>query len=133
MKRTEDIELMELEELESAALENDIAIPPALEDRIKATLAAKSAFENKTKRTSFRWAPYAAVAVAASLAAVAILPRINHDKLKDTYDDPYLAYAQVEATFQKISEKMAAGVALAGKAEETADKSLEIIQKITEK
>ena len=133
MKRMEDIEKMEVEELESAALENDIPIPSGLEDRIKATLAAKSALEMRQERTSFRWAPYAALAVAASLAAFALLPRINRDNLKDTYDDPYLAYAQVEATFQKISEKMAAGVNLAGKAGETADETLEIIQKITEK
>lgn len=133
MKRIEDIENMEPEELESAALENDISLPSGLEDRIKATLAAKSALENRQERSSFRWAPYASLAVAASLAAVAILPRINRDTLKDTYDDPYLAYAQVEATFQKISEKMAAGVNLAGKAGETAEKTLEIINNISEK
>ncbi|MCR5709290.1 MAG: hypothetical protein K6G79_02280 [Bacteroidales bacterium] len=133
MKRIEDIENMEPDELESASLENDIPIPSGLEDRIKAALAAKSALEHRQERSSFRWAPYTALAVAASLAAVALLPGIHRDNLKDTYDDPYLAYAQVEATFQKISEKMAAGVNLADKAGETAEKTIEIIKKISEK
>ena len=133
MKRIEDIEKMGLEALESAALAHNESIPSGLEDRIKAVLAAKSVHEDKPERSSFRWAPYAAIAAAASLAVVAILPKSNRNNLKDTYDDPYLAYAQVEATFQKISEKMAAGVNLAGKAGETADKTLEIIHKITEK
>ncbi len=133
MKRIEDIEKMEPEELESAALESDVSVPIGLEDRIKASLAARAVQEAHPKPVSIRWAPYAALAVAASLAAIAIIPR-NHDpKLRDSFDDPYLAYAQVEATFQTISNKMAAGVDLAAKAGETADKTVEIINKVTEK
>ena len=71
--------------------------------------------------------------MAASLAALAILPKHAGDSIPDTFDDPYLAYAQVEATFQLISDKMATGVDLAAKAGETADKTVEIIQKVTEK
>ena len=132
MKRIEDIEKMGLEEMESAALEKDLPVPPGLEARIKAALAAKSAFEKKQEHSPFRWVPYAAVAVAASLAVFAILPKNDKDPLQDTYDNPYLAYAQLEATFRKISEKMADGVNLAGKAGETANKSMEIVNKITE-
>ena len=133
MKRIEDIEIMEADELESAALENDIPVPSGLEDRIKAVLAAKSSLRTRQEESSLRWVPYAAFAVAASLAVLAILPKDGRDILKDTYDNPYLAYEQVEATFQRISEKMNAGVTLAGKAGETADKAIEIVNKITEK
>ena len=73
-----------------------------------------------------------AIAVAASLAAVTLIPKYHADNLTDTFDDPYLAYAQVEATFQKIADKMAAGVDLAARAGETAEKTVEIIQKVTE-
>ena len=75
---------------------------------------------------------FAAIAVAASLAAVTLIPKYHADNLTDTFDDPYLAYAQVEATFQKIADKMAAGVDLAARAGETAEKTVEIIQKVTE-
>ena len=43
MKRIEDIERMEPDELESAAMAEDVQVPRGLEDRIKASLAAKAA------------------------------------------------------------------------------------------
>jgi len=132
MKRIEDIEQMELDELESAALEQDAPVPSGLEDRILASLAAKAIVEASPKPAPARWVPYAAFAFAASLAAVAIIYRSSSNRLTDTFDDPYLAYAQVEATFQKISEKMATGAHLAAKAGETAEKSVEIINKFSE-
>lgn len=132
MKRIEDIELMQPEELESAALGEEIKVPAGLEERILDAIAAKEALRPKAslrrEASPLRWVPYAALAVAAGLAAVAIIPR--GDRLQDTFDDPYLAYAQVEATFQKISDKMAIGVGLAEKAGQTADKPMEIINKI---
>jgi len=131
MKRIEDIEQMELDELESAALEQKAPVPSGLEDRILASLAAKAIVEASPKPAPARWVPYAAFAFAASLAAVAIY-RSSSNRLTDTFDDPYLAYAQVEATFQKISEKMATGAHLAAKAGETAEKSVEIINKFSE-
>lgn len=132
MKRIEDIENMELDELESAALQEDAPVPAGLEDRIMASLAAKAVLRQKEQRAVAGWIPYAAVAFAAALAAFAIIPRSGTGKLKDTFDDPYLAYAQVEATFQRISDKMAVGVELAAKADETAEKTVEIINKLSE-
>lgn len=132
MKKIEDIESMQPEELESAALGDEIKVPAGLEERILDAIAAKEALRPKAslrrEASPLRWVPYAALAVAAGLAAVAIIPR--RDRLRDTFDDPYLAYAQVEATFQKISDKMAVGVGLAEKAGQTADKPMEIINKI---
>ena len=131
MKRIEDIEIMEPEELESASVESNVAVPSGLQDRIKAALAAKSALQEQQPARSFRWVPYTAVAVAASMALVAVLSVDKHTP-KDTFDNPYLAYKQVEATFGSISEKMSAGALLAGKAEEAADKAIKIVDKITE-
>ena len=128
MKRIQDIEKLQEEELEMAALGEDITIPAGLEERIKAAIAAKEAV--KPKAEPVRWIPYAALAVAAGFAAVAIIRHNGSGKLQDTFDDPYLAYAQVEATFQKISDKMAIGVGVAAKAEQTAEKPMEIINKI---
>ncbi|MBR3074692.1 MAG: hypothetical protein IKH11_02910 [Bacteroidales bacterium] len=128
MKRIQDIEILQDEELEMAALKEDIAIPAGLEERVKAAIAAKETI--KPKAGPVRWIPYAAFAVAAGIAAVAIIQHNGYGKLQDTYDDPYLAYAQVEATFQKISDKMAIGVDMAAKAEQAAEKPMEIINKI---
>ena len=132
MKRIEDIEIMEPEELESAALEENAPVPSGLENHILASIAAKAILEEKTKQAKYGWGPYALLAVAASIAAVAIITRSSANKLTDTFDDPYIAYAKVEETFQIISDKMATGVHLAAKAGETADKAVEIINKISE-
>ena len=123
---------MELEELEAAALENGAPVPAGLEDRILASIAAKELVESQPRTAPAAWLPYAALAVAAALAALVIIPRSNSHRLTDTFDDPYLAYAQVEATFNRISDKMATGVDLAAKAGETADKTVELINKIAE-
>lgn len=128
MKRIQDIEKMQEEELEMAALGEDITIPAGLEERIKAAIAAKETV--KPEARPVRWIPYAALAVAAGLAAVVLIHHDGSGKLQDTFEDPYLAYAQVEATFQKISDKMAIGVDIAAKAEQTAEKPMEIINKI---
>lgn len=128
MKRIQDIEKLQEEELEMAALGEDITIPAGLEERIKAAIAAKETV--KPKAVPVRWIPYAALAVAAGLAAVVLIHHDGSGKLQDTFEDPYLAYAQVEATFQKISDKMAIGVDIAAKAEQTAEKPMEIINKI---
>ena len=119
---------MQEEELEMAALGEDITIPAGLEERIKAAIAAKETV--KPEARPVRWIPYAALAVAAGLAAVVLIHHDGSGKLQDTFEDPYLAYAQVEATFQKISDKMAIGVDIAAKAEQTAEKPMEIINKI---
>ena len=132
MKRIEDIENMELDELESAALQEDVSVPAGLEDRIMASLAAKGILQEREEKAKAAWVPYAAVAFAAAIAALAVIPRSSTGRLKDTFDDPYLAYAQVEATFQRISDKMAAGVEAAAKADETAEKTIGIINKLSE-
>lgn len=128
MKRIQDIEKLQEDELEMAALGEDITIPAGLEERIKAAIAAKETA--KPEARPVRWMPYAALAVAAGIAAVVAVQHNAAGKLQDTFDDPYLAYAQVEATFQTISDKMALGVDLAAKAGQTAGKPMEIINKI---
>jgi hypothetical protein len=128
MKRIQDIEKLQEEELEMAALGEDITIPAGLEERIKAAIAAKETV--KPEARPVRWIPYAALAVAAGLAAVVLIHHDGSGKLQDTFEDPYLAYAQVEATFQIISDKMAIGVDMAAKAEQTAEKPMEIINNI---
>ena len=128
MKRIQDIEKLQEDELEMAALGEDITIPAGLEERIKAAIAAKETV--KPEARPVRWIPYAALAVAAGLAAVVLIHHDGSGKLQDTFEDPYLAYAQVEATFQIISDKMAIGVDMAAKAEQAAEKPMEIINKI---
>ena len=128
MKSIQEIEALHEEELEMAALGENVKIPSGLEEHIKAAIAAKESV--KPKAQPVRWLPYAVLAVAAGLAAVVAIQHNGTGRPQDTFDDPYLAYAQVEATFQTISDKMAFGVDMAAKAEQTAEKPMEIINKI---
>ena len=88
-----------------------------LEDRLEAAvLAAAVVEEGKRKRavlrTALRWSvPVFAAAALALLLAVPSRP-------KDTFNDPALAYAEVERTFAFISQKIDKGAEIAAKAEE---------------
>ena len=132
MKRIEDIEMMEPEQLEEAALKENIPVPEGLKESILSAIAANEAIKENAPVKRLQWAPYAAFAAAAAVAAAVVIPQHGEPQLRDTFEDPYLAYAQVEATFQKISDKMAFGVNLASKAGETAEKPIQIIKNITE-
>lgn len=131
MKRIEDIEQWSPDQLEAAAGNEEIPVPEGLRKRIEQTLLVKEIAGKSPPDGRAARLPYAALA-AASLAAVALVPRYRERALRDTFDDPYLAYAQVEATFQTISDKMAKGLDLAAKAGENAEKPVEILKNITE-
>lgn len=109
----------------------DIHVPEGLKDRIMARLAAESIIEESARKRSPL--PYIAVAAAAAVAAIVVAIPHRGPAIKDTYSDPYLAYAKVEETFNTISNKMAAGISLAGEAADAAGKPAEIIHKINSK
>lgn len=129
MKRIEDIINKDYEELVEASREVDV--PEGLEERLSAAIAAHEAtrVEPKIKdRRLIRWLPYSAAAAAAVAAVVIGLNMANRPK--DTFDDPYLAYAQVEAAFRTISDKMSIGVDYAVEARELSEKPASIMNKI---
>ena len=75
--------------------------------------------EQQAKKTSgrklVRWIPYAGIAAAIIVVVLAIG---NKDReLIDTFDDPALAYAQVEDAFNQISSKMARGIEIASESD----------------
>ena len=99
MKRIEDIENLSLEELEKAAA--GVSVPDGLADRLKASLAAETLLQDDRKRHIWRNSVVASLALAAAIAVGVFVFRPAEPK--DTFDDPLLAYAQVEETFQYIS------------------------------
>ena len=131
MKSIEELEKLEWEELEKAALQEPAPIPEGLQQRIAQALAADTAArEVQAHRFPVRTVSFTALAAAAALAAVLIIPSLGKSEPKDTFDDPYLAYAEVERVFQSISDKMATGVDIAREAKPVADKTLNVLDKI---
>lgn len=128
MKTLEEIENLSLEELERKALEAPVTIPDGLEKRLRHTLAAREIAEAARPRPVPRFVPFAVAAVAA--AAIVLLPQRGP---KDSFDDPRLAYAEVEKAFQTISDKMSAGVDLAREAGSAAELPKTILNKTQSK
>ena len=125
MKTLEEIENLSLEELEQKAAETAAPVPDGLERRLRQALAARELAEATRPRPA-RWIPYASLAVAAAAAALVVLPQRGP---KDTFDDPRLAYAEVEKVFRTISDKMNDGVALVREAEAAAEIPQNILNK----
>ena len=129
MKQIEELQDLTWEELEAAATKEAVPVPEGLRARLAETLTARTLAGETVRRPAVRRYGYAAaLAAAAALTALVILPRISAPK--DTFDDPYLAYAEVEKAFQCISDKMAAGVDLAKEVKPVAEKPINVLEKI---
>ena len=107
MKRLEDLEKMDWQELETAALQENIPVPEGLEKRISEKLTARTIVAETAPKKTGRRILWTAVAAAAVLAAVLALPSVSAREPKDTFDNPQMAYAQVEEAFQLIGQNMA--------------------------
>lgn len=138
MKKIEDIEMMEVEDLLKVASDNSVPVPSGLESRIAETLLsqkiAEDAGKGDTPATSLRtrWITGLTVAAACTVAAV-FLHNPAQTELKDTFDDPYLAYAEVEKAFSRISGEMSKAADKTAQAARKMEKPIEIIRKINEK
>lgn len=133
MKKIKDIENMDWEALEQAAEAGQTKVPEDLDARIKtAILASEVLAEKQSAHKRLPARVFYGFAFAAALAAVIAVGVSRQRPLQDTFDDPYLAYAEVEKTFRQISNKMNVGLELAAEARTTAEKPAEILKKINE-
>ena len=69
---------------------------------------------------TLRWA--VPTGVAAAIAVLLAVGLTRNPEPKDTFDDPYLAYAEVEKVFSKISGTVAYGADKIYESEATLDK-----------
>lgn len=125
MKRIEDIENMTIQELEAEALKNVKNAPEGLEKELEAAIAS-DLIVSRDDRRRFSVGMVASIAVAASLAAGVFIHRNN--AIKDTYDNPMEAYAEVQRTFAYISDKMSPGINLAMEGKKKFDNTTEIFK-----
>lgn len=131
MKNIEDIEKLSMEALEGIASDESVRIPDSLEDAVKATVMASAIAESvagERKKSSSIWknAIYAGSVVAAAclLAMFFVFPQDP----KDTFDDPRMAYAELERTFSYISSKMDKGLEIASDAEPVLEKAVSVFK-----
>lgn len=96
MKTIDEIEKLTAEDLERISLDESIAVPEGLEDRI-----ISSVHEKTILRGRLLWLAGAAASIIL-VATIAVNYRPN--TLKDTFDDPALAYAEVEKALISFTE-----------------------------
>lgn len=121
MKSIKEIEKMTLEELEVVSLDESLKVPTDFAEKLRAGLNARQ----KQIR---------ALKIAAIAASIVLLAGVGFsiagfsDAPKDTFTDPYLAYAQIEETLAMISEGMKKGIDMAQESETIFVKSTEIFK-----
>lgn len=133
MKRKEDIERIDLEELEKIASDSSVPVPESLHRRVEDALTAACAVKSVPGRKAWRFALIpAAVAVAAALT-VGLNYQSANRMPADTFTDPQAAYAELERTFGYISSKINAGREMTDAALSQVDKASRIIDNINKK
>ena len=130
MKSIKEIENMSLEELIAVSSNEATAVPEGFAERIgKQVEAHKIAkdLENDADRVkTVRWIGAAA---AVTLLAGTGLGIANWQKQpKDTFDDPYLAYAELEKAFATMSDSLQKGIAMADKSEDIIDRTINVFE-----
>ena len=129
MKRKEDIERIDLEELEKIASDSSVPVPESLHRRVEDALTAACAVKSVPGRKAWRFALIP--------AAAALTVGLNYQSASrmqaDTFTDPQAAYAELERTFGYISSKINAGREMTDAALSQVDKASRIIDNINKK
>ena len=137
MKKLEDIERLSALDLDRIASDESIRVPETLNRDITITARALEMASKEEDVTIGNTRPQRRLGKIISLisypaAAVAvILIGLNlsfGNTPKDTFDDPLMAYAQMEQVFGFISEKMNTGMEIANIAEPVFDKTINALR-----
>ena len=122
---------MSLEQLEAVSMDENIMVPEGFAERMKDEVGIlERLMENEPQKAG----RVMTLRVASIAAAVAILAGVGFGVLrwqnepKDTFDDPYLAYAELEKAFAKVSDGMQKGLAMVEESEAAMDKVTSIFE-----
>ena len=118
MKSIRDLENITTPELEAISLDEKIVVPHDLDYKIRSRILSKK------KKT------YSMISVAAAIAVIVtgLSMSLLNTEPEDTFDDPYLAYAELEKAFAKMSERMRKGMDMVETSESVIKKSTEIFK-----
>ena len=127
-----DIENISLEQLEAVSMDESITVPDGFAARMKENADAAVTAGLLTGNESEGQGRRKAVRYVAAAASVAIMAGVGYgiaqwqNQPKDTFDDPYLAYAEVEEAFAKISSSINRSLAMAGETEQVIEKATSV-------
>lgn len=128
MKSLKEIEDISLEELDAVSQDEAITVPEGFRQRLEDELDAQTKLETmKEEPRKIRLVPVIGVA-----ASVLLLIGIGlgiarwQSEPKDTFTDPYLAYAELEKAFSTMSEGMNKAIAMADRSEDIIDRTTSV-------
>ena len=110
MKNIDEITRLTADDLERISLDESIPVPEELSGKVQQAVRGRT----------LRWA--VPTGVAAAIAVLLAVGLTRNPEPQDTFDDPYLAYAEVEKVFSKISGTVAYGADKISESEATLDK-----------
>ena len=131
MKSIKDIENMSLEQLEAVSMDRNIPVPEGLAERLKEDIGA---LERLTADDTENVRRIRAVRIISTAAAVTLLVGTGfgisrwQSEPKDTFDDPYMAYAELEKAFATMSGGVQKALAMAEESEAALDKVTSIFE-----
>lgn len=131
MKSVKDIENMSLEQLEAVSMDESIKVPEGFAERMKDEVGILERLmdDEPQKAGRVRTLRIASIAAAAVLLAGIGFGTAGWQKEpKDTFDDPYLAYAELEKAFARVSDGMQRGLAMVEESEAAMDKVTSIFE-----
>jgi len=117
MKSIDEITRLSAEDLERISLDEGIPLPEELSGKVQE--AVRAADRQAQRR---RWILPSGIAAAVAVLIAVGLTLTRNPEPQDTFDDPYLAYAEVERVFSKISGAVAYGAEKVNESEQTLDK-----------
>ena len=125
MKKLEDIERLSALDLDRIASDESIKVPATLKRDIT---EEKKTVTHTRYRKILRMISYPAAAVAIITIGMRLSFQDSIPTPKDTFDDPKMAYIQMEQVFGFISEKMNTGMDIANAAEPAIDKTINALR-----
>lgn len=122
---------MSLEQLDAVSKDENIAVPEGFTKLLKEDFGTLESLTSDDPQHARRIRTIRFMSMAASVAVLAGIglgiARWN-DEPKDTFDDPYLAYAELEKAFAKVSVGMQKGLAMAEESEAALDKVASVFE-----
>lgn len=134
MKTIEEIESLDMTSLDRIASNEGVEVPDSLKRKLMETSRTlelmdsyRESSRKEKRRQGIMWS-MASASVAAA-AVVAILLSTGSPEPEDTFQDPALAYEQLEMTFNYIGKKMNTGAQMAYSAQPILDNAINKVLK----
>lgn len=125
MKSIKDIENMSLEQLEAVSMDESISVPEGFTLRLQEQVVITALTDSEAGKV--KTVRFAAIAASAALLiGIGLGIARWQSEPKDTFTDPYLAYAELEKAFTTMAEGMQKGFSMAEKSEEIIDRTISV-------